>query len=77
MCQSCIMKNDDLLTPEQAKQEYNGALGVTAQAAHDRWPEAKGMRRRLFDLAFKAGIPNYKVAKDLDEVKVLTDGGRW
>lgn len=71
------MKNDNLLTPEQARQEYNGALNITAQAEWDRWPEAHGMRRRLFDLAEIAGIDSERVCEDLSEAKIDCTGGRW
>lgn len=71
------MKNDNLLTPEQARQEYNGYINVTAQATYDRWPEANAMRRRLFDLAERAGIDSERVSEDLNEAKIQCDGGRW
>jgi hypothetical protein len=65
------------LTAETARIEYNAKVRITAQAAWDRWPEANGMRRRLFDLAEIAGIDSEKVCEDLNEAKIDCDGGRW
>lgn len=62
-------------TPEVL--EYVGEVTITAQAAHDRWPEAVGMRRRLRALARKAGISPEQMAFDLTMAPITCDGGRW
>lgn len=71
------MKNDDLLTPEEALREYKGYLSITAQASWDRWPEANGMRRRCYDLGNKAGLSDATISADLKAAPFDGTGGRW
>ena len=65
------------ITAEQARKEYAGKVNITAQADYDRWPEANGMRRHLWDLAAKAGISSEQVQHDLQHAKIDCTGGRW
>lgn len=57
--------------------EYLGKVNITAQATYDRWPEANGMRRHLWDLASKAGISSDQVTFDLAYANIDCTGGRW
>ncbi len=70
------------VTPEfrtafPALVEYAGKVNITAQATFDRWPEANAMRRRLWDLAKKAGVSSEQIVYDLEHANIQTDGGRW
>lgn len=56
---------------------YKGKLRITAQATYDRWPEANGMRRELFQLGEQAGLSVEQIKHDLDTVPIDCDGGRW
>ncbi len=69
--------NSTKLTAEEARKEYVGKVNITAQADYDRWPEANGMRRRLFELADIAGITVAQVQHDLKHANIDCTGGRW
>lgn len=60
-----------------AMSEYRSKVSITAQATYDRWPEAGGMRRALWELAQKAGVSAQQFRRDLDEAPIACDGGRW
>jgi len=56
---------------------YLSKVNITAQATYDRWPEANGMRRELWELAAAAGISSEQVVFDLAYTPIECDGGRW
>lgn len=72
---SKLANNSIVLTPEL--REYLGKVTITAQASYDRWPEANGMRRNLWELANEAGVSSEQVSYDLDHAPISCDGGRW
>lgn len=59
-----------------ALAEYRSLLPQVGQAKFDRWPEARAMARRLYELATEAGISVEQVDKDLAAAPVCRDGGR-
>lgn len=56
---------------------YLGKVIITAQATYDRWPEASGMRKHLWDLAVKANISPEQYEYDQSHAAIECDGGRW
>ena len=57
--------------------EYLKRVTITAQATYDRWPEASGMRRILFELGELAGLEQSQISFDLDHAPIDGTGGRW
>jgi hypothetical protein len=77
---STTLENIRNIPSEQISNEINAYLGkvnITAQATYDRWPEASGMRRVLWELAKKANISIDQLRYDLEHAKIECDGGRW